>query len=397
MGDSPSPKSDMARGQKGVSDRNQSELYLLQHLTKGGSGSNSPKQTGKVPEAAKGYVEKKLSILLKASGIKEGYGEVMNRSQPGGSIVVHVKNKLYAQKILEVKEIKFNEDLIVFEKGDKDTMSRNKISKRIGVMFMDKEVASNEETKQELLENEYVSDICLMGKPSEERNTSGVIFTYKGDQEFPTINYYNNRTENFSKSQFRKILKETEHPKIIIGDFNLHHTLWNDSHTEDGKAKELIDILIDPEKQIALATPKNLATRLNKTTGGTTTLDLTIISTELATDLAVYSKNDFDSDHFIIFTDIEFGPQPSACETREKWSFSDKRIAKWKEEISKLNLPSLKTLPTEETIKEVTEKIIEAGKKHLAIKVSQGMKKKAYNSTPGWTAKCEVIRRRDET
>ena len=186
MGDNPSSKSDMARGQKGVTDGNQNELYILGHLTKGGSGSNSPKQTGKVPEAAKGYVAKKLSVLLKASGIKEGYGEVMNRSGPGGSIVIHVKNEMYAQKILEMKEIKFNENLIVFEKGDKDTMFRNKIAKRIGVMFMDKEVASYEETKQELLENESVSEIRLMGKPSDERNTFGVIITYKADQEFPT-------------------------------------------------------------------------------------------------------------------------------------------------------------------------------------------------------------------
>ncbi|KAK2706150.1 hypothetical protein QYM36_016248 [Artemia franciscana] len=91
-----------------------------------------------------------------------------------------------AQKILEMKEIRFNEDLIVFEKGDKDTMFRNKIPIRIGVMFMDKEVASYEETKQELPENESVSEIHLMGKPSDEKNTFGVIITYKADQEFPT-------------------------------------------------------------------------------------------------------------------------------------------------------------------------------------------------------------------
>ena len=225
----------------------------------------------------------------------------------------------------------------------------------------------------------------------------GVVkVTNTKDKAINIANYYNNRTGNFSKSQFRKILKETEHPKIIIGDFNLHHTLWNDSHTEDGKAKELIEILIDPDERIALATPKNLATRLNKTIGKTTTLDLTIVSSELAADLTVYSKDDFDSDHFIIFTDVEFGPQPSACETREKWSFSDKRIAKWKEEISKLNLPNLKTLPTEDAIKEVTEKMIEAGKKHLAIKGSQGLKKKTYNSTPGWTAKCEAIKKKEK-
>jgi len=44
--------------------------------------------------------------------------------------VVHVKNESYAQKILEVKEIKSNEDLIVFEKGDKDIMFRSKIQKK---------------------------------------------------------------------------------------------------------------------------------------------------------------------------------------------------------------------------------------------------------------------------
>ena len=53
-------------------------------------------------------------------------------------------------------------------------------------MFMDKEVASYEETKQELLENESVSEIRLLGKPSDERNAFGVIITYKADQEFPT-------------------------------------------------------------------------------------------------------------------------------------------------------------------------------------------------------------------
>ncbi|KAK2714733.1 hypothetical protein QYM36_009075, partial [Artemia franciscana] len=85
IGDNPSLKSDMARDQKGVSNGNQNEPYILEHLAKGGSGSNSPKQTGKVPEAAKGYVAKKLSVLLNASGIKVGYGKVMSRSGPGES------------------------------------------------------------------------------------------------------------------------------------------------------------------------------------------------------------------------------------------------------------------------------------------------------------------------
>ena len=72
------------------------------------------------------------------------------------------------------------------------------------------------------------------------------------------VKYYNNRTRSLSNSQVRNMLKETEHPKIILGEFNLHHTLWNDSHNEDGNAKELIEILIDSEEQIDLATPKSL-------------------------------------------------------------------------------------------------------------------------------------------
>ncbi|KAK2714997.1 hypothetical protein QYM36_009854, partial [Artemia franciscana] len=249
----------MARGQKGVSDENQNELYILGHMTKGGSGSNSPKQTGKVPEVAKGYVAKKLSVLPKARGIKEGYAA----------------DKAHYQ-------------------GYQSFRWDRKSGKGGGLLTLVSERYTAEEKKivaYGFLEFGVVKVTNIKGRA------------------INIVNYYNNRTGNFSKSHFRKILKETEYLKIIIGDFNLHDTIWNDSHTEDGKAKELIGILFDTEEQIALATPKNLATRLNKTTRVKTTLDLTIISTELSADLTFYSEDDFDSDHFIIFTDMDDAKQ----------------------------------------------------------------------------------------
>lgn len=46
------------------------------------------------------------------------------------------------------------------------------------------------------------------------------------------ISYYDNqRTNNLTNANLVRLIRKMKYPTIIMGDFNAHHTLWNQSPT----------------------------------------------------------------------------------------------------------------------------------------------------------------------
>ena len=69
--------------------------------------------------------------------------------------------------------------------------------------------------------------------------------------------------------------------KIISGDFNLHHRMWDTISPEDSIATSLTKYILEPQNKLFLVTPKDLNTRLNPQTGKYSTIDLTFTSKDM--------------------------------------------------------------------------------------------------------------------
>jgi hypothetical protein len=78
--------------------------------------------------------------------------------------------------------------------------------------------------------------------------------------------------------------------------------MWYTVLPQDHKSNELTNIIIDPVFLTCLLTLLDLGTRLNKTTGRTSTIDLTLASPNLPTDFTIRIPETFSSDHYPVLT-----------------------------------------------------------------------------------------------
>jgi Endonuclease-reverse transcriptase len=85
---------------------------------------------------------------------------------------------------------------------------------------------------------------------------------------------------NLNKEDLVLLMSTSNHSCIIGGDLNAHHSLWerNSRHNRAGNA--VVDFLANEDEMI-LITPKLLGTRVNPSTGSTSTIDLTMVSPDL--------------------------------------------------------------------------------------------------------------------
>ena len=132
---------------------------------------------------------------------------------------------------------------------------------------------------------------------------------------------------------------------IILGDFNLHHPLWNPPqyHEQDSQANELIDTMLDLGMQ--LLTPVGTITRpisgtaIDLVWGNEHALN-NILKCQIAT------ENDHGSDHLPIETVVDLQPHPTEL-PQAPYNFSK---TEWKALKSKLQ-GYLPPLPRKESIR----------------------------------------------
>ena len=121
-------------------------------------------------------------------------------------------------------------------------------------------------------------------------------------------NCYAPKNNKFSLKQFKLIVNACGLVKIISGDINLHHRMWDSVSPENSIATSLTNYILEPQNKLSLVTPKDLNTRLNPQTGHYSTIDLTFTSTDKAKSVEIQKPSDFDSDHEIISLKLEINP-----------------------------------------------------------------------------------------
>jgi len=159
---------------------------------------------------------------------------------------------------------------------------------------------------------------------------------------------------------------------IWLGDFNLHHPLWDKGRNTHlfmrgnlEKAQVLIDALAQLDLQMAL--PKDIPTLQALTTGNHTRPDNTFVSSPIAGHITkcttMLDERPVRSDHFPVITEID-----TSLEKREEPLQPKFKIADWKEVRERLT-EKLEGLDAREEI--VTPVELHARVRTLTQKISE--------------------------
>ena len=118
---------------------------------------------------------------------------------------------------------------------------------------------------------------------------------------------------------------------FIGGDFNGHHRLWESRARSNVAGKAIMSTLIE-RPDIRLLTPKDTTTRIDPRTAKPSTIDLSFVSSSLATNFNVHVGPYLGSDHLPIFIDLDFNPQRAQCRA-PKWIFKESKWATWNKKL----------------------------------------------------------------
>ena len=196
------------------------------------------------------------------------------------------------------------------------------------------------------------------------------------------LNLYN-PNENISKDEFKYYFNQLNSSHIITGDFNGHHSLWDDRQSANPTGRNLADIL--PEfDNTSLLTPKNFPTYYNMQNNSYSTLDLTFVSANLFNISDISIGEDLGSDHYPVILVIAVNLQIYTGKRRAKWIFDSDL---WSSFTSLL--PEVESRTTlQEKYDFIVHAIVTTGKKVFK------MTKETYNtkySKPWWNSDCERL------
>ncbi|KZS08091.1 Uncharacterized protein APZ42_028048 [Daphnia magna] len=121
---------------------------------------------------------------------------------------------------------------------------------------------------------------------------------------------------------------------IIGGDFNGHSPRWFNSHLSNKIGREISNFLTNSDN-FTLLTPKNLPTRIDSVTMKKSTLDLTIMSTQLALCSSIKLGPYLGSDHLPIVFRLLTKEKIIKQKIQLKWKFKEKEWPKWNESITR--------------------------------------------------------------
>ena len=129
--------------------------------------------------------------------------------------------------------------------------------------------------------------------------------------------------------------------KIICGDFNAKHPLW-DTNTRNSAGNVLFDFLTN-STSLSLLTPQDLSTRFDPVTGRTSTLDLFIGSNKYISNCTITSSPNIlgTSDHYPTVFDIGEQPNWNPITFRGKWKIDGELWPAWHNQAKKLSFPPI--------------------------------------------------------
>ena len=217
-----------------------------------------------------------------------------------------------------------------------------------------------------------------------------LVNIHYGDTHLAVVNYYNpcNDITNDILDTLVKHVKNIE-KLLIVGDFNSHNSLWG-SEKNDKNGRLIEDFLL---KQNLVILNDGSGTRLDPISGRTSCLDLSLISSGIASKCtwSVFADK-FGSDHFPVY--IEFYIQGHCNKTKHenegeqtKWSFKKMdwtAFSRMCEE--KITIEAL----YDEDVNIFHANLIETLYDIFRILLPSKNNKKTGNPVPWWTETCSA-------
>lgn len=133
--------------------------------------------------------------------------------------------------------------------------------------------------------------------------------------------------DNITCQEVEDILTEidraSKYPLVMLGDFNAHHEEWG-SAKADNRGKTVLEYVVDHNLVVINS---GEATRMNPANGNLSSIDLSIVSSEIACKLDWSVHNDSrGSDHFPIMVSL-IGIRATHQTKRRQWRYN---VADWK-------------------------------------------------------------------
>ncbi len=147
---------------------------------------------------------------------------------------------------------------------------------------------------------------------------------------------------------------------VIAGDMNGHSPLWDGSQPADKMGESIVDMMINNNLTLC---NNGSPTRTNRGTGGDSTPDITLMSSNLANKFSWTTVTDLGSDHLPILWEIKdnYKRQPKKLR-RPRWKRNDVNWDGFREKVENKIKAGVKDLPFTERVKQFNDILTEAGR-----------------------------------
>ena len=203
------------------------------------------------------------------------------------------------------------------------------------------------------------------------------------------LNIYN-PNQSISTEEFSFYFDQLDSNKLIVGDFNAHHPLWDTRHPENSTGSHLTQSLMQ-NSSLTVLTPVNLNTYFHTALRQFSTLDLCIINSHLIPSSSIQLGPDLGSDHSPIQIELSFSPILCPVKRRSRWIFNNS--TQWQKFISLLpqyNSPPSNSL--DNSYKSFSDNIIQTAS--ICFKKTKESVTPKFSS-PWWNDECnDAIRHR---
>jgi len=210
------------------------------------------------------------------------------------------------------------------------------------------------------------------------------------DFNLDILNIYN-PNNNVTYAEFEYYINQIGEYKLLVGDFNGHHMLWNQSNIGNNMTGISLKNILDNYDDIDLLTPFSLPTYVSPVTGRSSTLDLCFLSTNLIIGATAEIGPCLGSDHYPVAIKLQQNVQSRESGKRPKWKLDKVDWSLWR-----IKLPEVE-MHDNDSIEEMNSKL-EYSLKNSRYDIERSSNK--YNPkfhSPWWNSECSrlvALRRR---
>lgn len=221
-----------------------------------------------------------------------------------------------------------------------------------------------------------------------------IIRLFGLNKNLDIISLYTNGNTLITKEDYEHVLSHVSENHIIVGDFNVRDSLWEDKYTHDENeaGKNLINFI---EENNLVILNNGEGTRLNIETGDVTALDLTLAARGVSQGHQWYvHQNCLDSDHYPIITILNAKYKCVTQDTIPKWNLSKADWTHFKKLTENINIDF-----ENNSLEKNNETFIHELQKISAetIPKTKPNPNKEFKHVPWWTKECtEAVKNKNK-